>query len=179
MYVDDLLDSCETTQDAKQLQIQLSDLLASAGFRLRKWASNSEEVLHDIPEEDRLSSLEITSQEGLQSKTLGVYWDSKKDVFTFHVKPPDKNERFTKRNVLRAIATLYDPLQFLSPFILRAKVMMQEIWTAGVNWDDELPPELRNKWEQWLKELSNLPNVAVPTLFASIKSAANRITCVF
>ncbi|XP_028410511.1 uncharacterized protein LOC114533212 [Dendronephthya gigantea] len=120
MYVDDLLDSCETTRDAKNLQTPLSDLLALAGFPLRKWASNSEDILTDIPEEDTLSSLEITSQEGSPSKTLGVLWDAKKDVFVFHVKPPDKNEIHTKRNVLSTIASLYDPLQFLSSFILRA-----------------------------------------------------------
>ncbi len=61
MYVDDLLDSCETVPDAQSLQLQLSKLLALAGFKLRKWASNDDEVLRDIPKEDRLSSFEIDS----------------------------------------------------------------------------------------------------------------------
>ena len=61
MYVDDLLDSCETVPDAQSLQLQLSELLALAGFKLRKWASNDDEVLRDIPKEDRLSSFEIDS----------------------------------------------------------------------------------------------------------------------
>ena len=162
MYVDDLLDSCETVQDAITLQSELSDLLASGGFRLRKWASNNLEVLCHIPEEDRLPSLEINEQETPSTKTLGVSWNAKADIFTFLVKRRDPNEVPTKRNVISTIAALYDPLQFLSPFVMRAKVLLQEIWTAGITWDDVLPDELRRKWEQWLSELSQLSNVAVP-----------------
>lgn len=39
IYVDDELDSCETTQSAQQLRHLLSELLALAGFKLRKWSS--------------------------------------------------------------------------------------------------------------------------------------------
>ena len=162
MYVDDLLDSCETVPDAQSLQLQLSELLALAGFKLRKWASNDDEVLRDIPKEDRLSSFEIDSQETSSTKTLGVSWNAKTDVFTFQVKQPDPNEAPTKRNVLSTIASLYDPLQFLSPFVLRAKVLLQEIWTAGIGWDDVLPEELRKKWERWLSELPHLSKVEIP-----------------
>ena len=45
MYVDDLLDSCETVRDAENLQSQLSNLLTLGGFGLRKWASNDDQVL--------------------------------------------------------------------------------------------------------------------------------------
>ena len=40
MYVDDVLDSCETVESAQHLRRQLSALLAMAGFKLRKWSSN-------------------------------------------------------------------------------------------------------------------------------------------
>jgi hypothetical protein len=162
MYVDDLLDSCEMVPDAQNLQLQLSELLALAGFKLRKWASNDDEVLRNVPEEDRLSTFEINSQETPSTKTLGVLWDAKADAFSFQVKQPDANELPTKRNVLSTIAALYDPLQFLSPFVLRAKVLMQEIWTAGIDWDDVLPDELRKQWEKWLSELPLLSKVVIP-----------------
>ena len=45
---------------------------------------------------------------------------------------------------------------------MRAKVLLQEIWTAGIDWDDVLPPELRRKWEQWLSELPQLSNISIP-----------------
>ena len=59
----------------------------------------------------------------------------------------------TKRSFLKLIATLFDPLGFLSPYIVRAKVLMQEIWISGRNWDDTLPEEITAKVMSWLSEL--------------------------
>ena len=39
---------------------------------------------------------------------------------------------------------------------------MQEIWMAGVDWDDKLTEKLKAKWEKWVLELPQLSNVAVP-----------------
>ena len=33
---------------------------------------------------------------------------------------------------------------------------------AGVDWDDELPANLKAKWEKWVSELSQLSKVAIP-----------------
>ena len=117
----------------------------------------------DIPVEDRLQSLEIREAESSPKiKTLGVLWDAVNDVFTFCIQPPDPEMKLTKRNVLSTIATIFDPLQLLTPFTIRAKVLMQEIWKAGVGWDDILPDDLINKWSKWCSELHQLSNVAVP-----------------
>ena len=89
-------------------------------------------------------------------------WDPERDVFTFRVEPSDANKTPTKRNVLSAIAAVYDPLQFLSPFLVRAKILMQEIWRAGLDWDDNLPSDLVTKWKNWATELSQLSHVAIP-----------------
>ncbi|CAB3978875.1 Hypothetical predicted protein [Paramuricea clavata] len=61
--------------------------------------------------------------------------------------PSEWNKTPTKRNVLSAIAAVYDPLQFLSPFLVRAKILMQETWRAGLDWDDDLPSDLATKGE--------------------------------
>jgi len=134
-----------------------------AGFKLRKWSSNEPVVIEDIPKEDRLPTLELDKDILPKTKTLGVMWEAERDVFTFQVQQPlIYNKAPTKRNVLSAIASLFDPLQFLAPFTVRAKVLMQEIWMAGVDWDDELPQNLKAKWEKWVLELPQLSNVAVP-----------------
>ena len=163
LYVDDVLDSFEDVKSAQHLRRQLSALLVIAGFKLRKWSSNVPVVIEDIPNEDRLHTLELDKDNEPKTKTLGVMWEGKRDVFTFQVQQPlIDNKPLTKRNVLSAIASLFDPLQFLAPFTVRAKVLMQEIWMAGVDWDDELPENLKAKWEEWVSELPQLSNVAVP-----------------
>ena len=104
----------------------------------RKWLSNSPEVLSAIPLEDRASEIDLDSGELPTVKTLGILWRAKKDIFSFHSSPPEENQIITKRSFLRTTATLFDPLGFLAPFIIRAKVVMQEIWRKGFDWDEEL-----------------------------------------
>ncbi|XP_067017856.1 uncharacterized protein [Acropora muricata] len=158
MYVDDVLDSCEDVKSAQDLRSQLSALLAIVGFQLRKWSSNVPVVI-----EDCLPILELDKEDVPKTKTLGVMWEAKRDVFTFQVQQPlVHNKPLTKRNILSAIASLFDPLQFLAPFTVRAKVLMQEIWMAGVDWDDDLPENVKAKWEKWVSELPQLSNIAVP-----------------
>nr|XP_042901871.1 uncharacterized protein LOC122270054 [Parasteatoda tepidariorum] len=43
-YVDDLMSVAETLSKAHELQTQLMQMLSSAGFSLRKWASNSNDI---------------------------------------------------------------------------------------------------------------------------------------
>ena len=39
---------------------------------------------------------------------------------------------------------------------------MQEVWMAGVDWDDLLPDDLNAKWEKWVSELPQVSDIAVP-----------------
>ena len=57
---------------------------------------------------------------------------------------------------------MFDPLRFLSPFTITAKVLMQEMWAIGVDWDDPLPSEVVRKVNSWFTELEQLPNVRIP-----------------
>ena len=116
-----------------------------AGMHARKWLSNSPKVLEKIPTEDRASEVDINKDPLPTVKTLGVTWLPQEDVFTFKANPPEETFQFTKRNFLKKIATLFDPVGFLAPFTIRAKVMMQEMWTAGLEWDELCPGELIHK----------------------------------
>ena len=52
-YVDDCLKSVHSELAAKNLVLDLCKLLSKGGFRLTKWTSNSQTVLHSIPCEER------------------------------------------------------------------------------------------------------------------------------
>ena len=95
-------------------------------------------------------------------KTLGVLWHATDDVFTFKSYCVVEKFQPTKRNYLKQIATLFDPLGMLSPFVIRAKVLMQEIWVCGLDWDDPLPEELSAKMMSWFGELPMLFKIRVP-----------------
>ncbi|KAL5021316.1 hypothetical protein ScPMuIL_000471 [Solemya velum] len=44
-------------------------------------------------------------------------------------------------------------------------MILQEIWTCGCGWDDELPDDIRKKSEIWLAEFQDLSNIEVPRSF--------------
>ena len=50
-YIDDLLSGTSTIEDTKKVQQEISSLLQTAGFTLRKWASNHSTYLDNIPRE--------------------------------------------------------------------------------------------------------------------------------
>ena len=119
-YMDDSMDSSPSEEECVRLYEELSALWGSAGMHARKWLSNSEQVLEKIPEEDRAAEVDLDKGQLPSVKTLGVLWLAKEDVFTYKVNPPDEKFQLTKRNFLRKIAMLFDPMGFLAPYVIRA-----------------------------------------------------------
>ena len=78
-YVDDLLSGTSTTEDAITLQQEISSLLQTAGFTLRKWASNHSAFLDTIPKElqETQQTLSVDNEEGIT--TIGLQWNPKRD----------------------------------------------------------------------------------------------------
>ena len=46
----------------------------------------------------------------------------------------------TRREMLRAIASLFDPLGFLAPWLLGGKLLLQRVTVLKLDWDEKLPP---------------------------------------
>lgn len=88
-YVDDLLTGSDTTEEAIQLQKQISILLESGGFQLRKWLTNDANVLQQIPENHREISLPLQFDLDNTTKTLGMHYHPAGDEFQFKAQLPD------------------------------------------------------------------------------------------
>lgn len=56
---------------------------------------------------------------------------------------------------------MFDPLGLVAPFILVGKCILQELCRNGVGRDDEIPDNLRPKWEKWRGELPVLEKLQV------------------
>jgi hypothetical protein len=146
-------------ETAKNMRKELTTLGDKAGFHIRKWISSRPDVIEDMPENDRASEIDLQKNQLPSTKTLGA---TKDDTFFFVYSSPSSQFKFTKRNVLKKTATVFDPLGFISPFIIRAKLLIQQAWLETIAWDDELPSSLRKKWEQWHNELPELQQVKIP-----------------
>ena len=161
-YMDDSMDSVVDESRGIKLYEELNQLWSKAGVQTHKWLSNSTKVLERIPVESRPSEVHITSDGLPMVKTLGVTWLPGEDVFTFNANPPEKDFPLTKQNFLKKIAKLFDPLGFLAPFIIHAKILLQEMWAAGMDCDDLFLGDLASKARKWFKEYHLSSSMSTP-----------------
>ena len=162
-YMDDTLDSVAMVDEARTLKKELQIVWRAAGMEVKKWASNSAEIMEETPEEDRAKGLLIDDEKQLSVKTLGIRWNASADDFTFDVKPFDQ-PCITKRNLLSWLARIFDPLGMLSPYTVVGKILIQKAWIAGVGWDDKLNEELTLECKQWFEEAEALRKTHVPRI---------------
>lgn len=162
LYVDDLYYGIDSVEKAFKLSTEAIHIMKEAGMNLRKFQTNSEllnllwiknGVVQDIkPHESPL-------------KVLGIIWDPNEDVFKLEMKSLIeglKNPKNTKRFIIQTSAKIFDPVGFISPYVIRIKCLYQSLWQMGLDWDEELPEHLSVKWEQWYSELRHLENLSIP-----------------
>ncbi|XP_055714825.1 uncharacterized protein LOC129808944, partial [Phlebotomus papatasi] len=171
-YVDDCLISFPSIPEAKECRLQLTELLASAGMTLAKWCVNDPQI---TDHSDQRESCDIFPE---KSKALGMIWLPQDDQFTFKL-TKDFSKANTKREVLAAIASLYDPLGLISPVIVVGKLILQEIWKAQIPWDQPMSSEIITKWKQFAEGLSSIHSLHVPRSVSEFKSPKSRELHVF
>lgn len=160
-YVDDLLSGCESEEKAIEIQQEINEVLEKGGFQLRKWTSNSVQLLENIPEDQREThgSLDLGFEDTV--KTLGIHWHPKADYLNFNVQLQASKKSPTKRIVLSEVSKLFDPLGLLAPVIIRAKIMLQRLWLQSLEWDEPLPREIMEMWMQFKEEIPTINNIKI------------------
>lgn len=174
-YVDDGLGSVSTESEAIQLVRDSRELCATGKLRLHKFLSNSERVMTTIPKEERATVQDQDMSLSLPQieRVLGIEWCITSDTFRFRVQV--KANPLTRRGVLSTVASIYDPLGFIAPFVLLGKQILQQMCRAKVDWDEELPEHLKPQWKSWIEDLPGLADVQikrclVPPDFGQAKS---------
>lgn len=158
-YVDDYIDSFDTEDEAIQVASEVKFVQRKGGFEIVNWESNSTKVgiaLNDT-EVSSKKDLNMGSEDGAE-KVLGMWWCTTSDQFRYQLTKNPKNteillcgRRPTKREVLRTIMMIFDPLGLLSHYLVYVKVLLQDVWRAQLDWDDKLEGELFDKWTTWVK----------------------------
>ena len=96
---------------------------------------------------------------------LGLEWDPRLDQL--QIIPSEKlmNEaswKFSKRNALALISSLFDPLGLFSPLSIRGRIFMQTLWKLKINWDDPLSKELIKALTNILREFQHTSEFTFP-----------------
>lgn len=168
MYVDDMMAGDETVDGALTIYQETKELLARGGFTLRKFQSNSHEVMQQIPEVEHGSSVCIGDTEVI--KTLGLNWNPDPDAFSFFYDTTQKGNKLSKRTVLSMASRLFDPLGLVQPLTVRAKMFIQQLWSIKADWDEQLPTTNEKTWREIQDELSQVGQIKVPRyIFAATK----------
>ena len=80
-----------------------------------------------------------------------------------HVEDPP-----TKREVLKTVAKIFDPLGLVTPVTFYGKVFFQELWKAGLSWDEPLSELLQDKWKEILYKLKPPMILKIPRFLGNI-----------
>ena len=163
-YVDYLTGS-DSSERAVALQ-ELQELLGRGGFLLCKWNSSEPAVMASIASElkDAQSTLAISSPDNY-TKTLGLEWNSTSDQFRLTVSELPPTEGLTKRLLVSDVAKTFDVLGWYLPTIIKAKILLQMLWSEKVGWDDPVPEAIIEQWSQWRKQLRLLSNHCIPRCY--------------
>lgn len=83
-YVDDLLTDANSKTKIIEIQDQLIASLNRGEFKIRKWASNSSDILQDLANLSSKGQLLELDKDGL-AKTLGINWNTAKDLLQYRI----------------------------------------------------------------------------------------------
>ena len=136
------------------------ELLSKGGFHLTKCLSDSRKVVELIPEGERAAAAKnMDFKHPIIEIPLGVQWQV--DLDTFGLSISLKDRPVTRRGALSLISSVYDPLGFVAPFILTAKVILQDLCKRKLDWGDCIPDQDLRRWQTWLRELQKLEHFHV------------------
>ncbi|XP_054717305.1 uncharacterized protein LOC129226700 [Uloborus diversus] len=156
----DLFFGANTTEEAFKLSIEAVEIMNKGGMNLRKFETNSEELRAKWNEQDCIDNF---NSDNTSLKVLGLIWNSDNDTFSvdFRNLLSKINDNCTKRNVLRIVAMIFDPVGFIAPFVIRMKYFLQQLWIAGLDWDENFSGELQTNWKIWLSEIEDLTQLTI------------------
>ena len=191
LYVDDLASGSDDTESALALAKKIKTRLSEGGFNMRKWLSNSKELMSEfqcdpqfseegpqqspglsssVTEEDQGYSKSIFHPQQFDShpRVLGQIWNPQTDTFIMLFSAALKNAEsntITKRSLLSVAAKFYDPLGLISPVTLRFKQMFQELCKSKVGWDEPLNDEFCEEWNQIVQKLKEASYMSIPRCY--------------
>ena len=105
-----------------------------------------------------------------EQKVLGTNWNYFTDEFLFKFQTQVGSAQGlmpTKRNVLRVVASFYDPMGLISPIIVLMKILPQDICKANYHWDAKLDSELTTRWMKLISELGQVNVIQIPRCVTS------------
>lgn len=183
-YMDDYLGNADTLDEAEKLIRDVIHVHQQGGFVICNWIANDERILQGIDVDlvaQGHKKLDSNNHDKVE-RILGVYWNPVDDTFSFQTKFHkidrdilENRRRPTKRDILKIVMSVFDPLGFIANFIVQGKVLLQNIWRSQIDWDDEITDILNDQWQIWLSDLKNIYKFQIPRQYFSLNRNRSEI----
>ncbi len=167
-YMDDLLTGADTVEAAITKRERIQAILDSAHLPLRKYVSNSSEFLSSLDPDlvETLRTVQFSSTG--TTKLLGLQWKPEEDVLVIHVPTDGVGQKLlTKRLSSSYAARMFDPLGYIAPVTIRAKILLQDVWREGKDWDEPVSPELDRRFREYFRDTQSLSDFSLPRAYFS------------
>ena len=143
-YMDDFLKSDNSEEHLTRITKTVISVLKESRFRLTKFVSNNQHILNQLPETEVLHKKAVAEQHNRVStrKALRILWNVKTDL----------------------LCSILDHLGIVSPCLIEPKLIIQELWKRKVDWDEELPSDLKYRFQEWRSQLKYIPRIFISSI---------------
>ncbi|VDI60377.1 Hypothetical predicted protein [Mytilus galloprovincialis] len=125
LYVDNVLTSVNTEEAALNFFEESRELMTNAGFNLRTWKSNSNQLSNEATKANVLDK-------DSETKILGMRWDAKSDILTFAKLNEDHS----------------NPADLQTRGISSTQFKESTLWMQGPSWISD-----ENSWPTWTPQV--------------------------
>lgn len=89
----------------------------------------------------------------------------------------DSSNINSKRTLLYAASRLFDPLGWVAPSVIIAKMLLQKLWLTNISWDEPLRDDVKREWSEFANQLSSLEKITFPRWIGttSIKNSMSEL----
>ncbi|XP_037868491.1 uncharacterized protein LOC119628814 [Bombyx mori] len=154
---------------------EVDSILQKGGFVLSKWSSNSAEFLKSIEPNKRTSRAQLDLKLDGNVQALGLIWNLGTDQFQYKVNLPARSSSITKRGILSDIQRLFDPLGWIAPSLILAKILIQRLWLEPIGWDDEINQSLLHDWLTIREDFEHVKEIGIPRWLNTVSTQMENI----
>ena len=132
-YVDNYMNTYSSADELISDKVTLDNVMSEASMPLQEWVSNDAKFnsLYNIIVPDTQNVLGLSLNPITDNMNVVVGDKLSQEILW----------RYTKRNILSLVSSIYDPLGWVSPLTVRGKMFLQTLWKEKKDWDEKLNPD--------------------------------------
>lgn len=124
-------------------------------------------ILERLYVDDWMGGANDSELTDVTKKALGILWDPVKDEFLFNTKHMENElektkNAITKRTLFSLGSKIFDPVGYVLPVTMQARLVMQKIWSDPTKWDEYVTPQILKNWNGFITGLDGLETVRIP-----------------